>query len=531
MPTNDLELESVWLLAWAPFAGSSPRDVKYLAHYPHDRAKRALLLNKSLEMTSAIEEYRVADLKGNDRSVAAQRLSSQFVDSVLALFFQIAPLWVGMKVPLSPDCEDIMNLSIATNLVLIEGFFKPILSALNAMNNGLAKNFNSPDAVNNLDAIPLQDLKIELFNELKLLTLNHPYRSGVDRKRISDFLTLHAVPREGYPIDSVVGMFQCALKRIQLKYEKRDFITACSNILGKADVWQQKHHNFAFEEELKLLDEYQSDEVGQGKILSKSAQKKRRKKENKLRRIAEKENSQSIRILSASKIQRQIRFYLNTRESAARTLQQYIQSYLQRMQCHRENQAASIISHFIRHVRDTRIRDRSALLIHAFVAKAYYRQKNSLRQNQWWFDQLNKKTQHAALAIRDCIEECLPNYDLVLYGSRLLEGSSFGSYVVEDQSDLDLMMVLPSQINSSAFLTDVMFKLNDHAFESSGRLLNIFIPSEKKSIISCQFTAPFGCPSIDLTFVQYNEKSPHANISTLGYLSNNTLHADQFGLV
>ena len=65
MIINDPELESVWLSAWAPFAGISPRNVRYLAHYPQDRFKRSRLLNQVLEITSAIDDYRETDWKGN----------------------------------------------------------------------------------------------------------------------------------------------------------------------------------------------------------------------------------------------------------------------------------------------------------------------------------------------------------------------------------------------------------------------------------------------------------------------------------
>ena len=181
MFANDLKLESAWLSAWAPFAGSSPRDVRYLAHYPHDRFKRAELLNQALEMTASIEVYRQTDWKSNValQVVTVERLSSQFIDCILALFIQISPLWLGAQIPLSRDCRDIMNLSIATTLILREGEFVPLLSALNAMIIGLAQNFNSSEAIKNLQAIPLDVLKLELFNELKLLTLNHPYRSSI----------------------------------------------------------------------------------------------------------------------------------------------------------------------------------------------------------------------------------------------------------------------------------------------------------------------------------------------------------------
>ncbi|MBV53154.1 MAG: hypothetical protein CL816_03695 [Coxiellaceae bacterium] len=534
MIINDPELESVWLSAWAPFAGVSPRNVRYLAHYPHDRFKRSRLLNQVLEITSAIDDYREKDWKGNTvlQADTAERLSSQFIDCILALFLQISPLWVGVQIPLSRDCRDIMNLSIATTLILREGEFVPILSALNAMIIGLAQNFNSSEAIKNLQAIPLDVLKLELFNELKLLTLNHPYRSGVDRKRISDFLTLHAVPREGYPIASVVGMFKSLLNRIQLKEQKRDLITACSNILDKADVWQQTHHNFALEEQLKLFDESQSHETDQGKP-SKSAQKKQRKKANRRRLIAEKEKSDSLRMFAASKIQRQIRLYLNTRENAALTLQQFTHIFLQRIQYQRENQAAKIISHFIRHVHDTRIRDRAALLINAFLAKAYYRQKKSLRQNQWWFSHLSESTQRVALAMRHCVQQTIQNPDLVLYGSRLLEGTLIGSYLIQSSSDLDLIMVIPPRIDIDSFVQNLpeVLARHEYAFQMSPLFQRIFFGLEKKSVHYYQYTSyAFKHLSIDLTLIQYEKNSLYAGIDTLRYLSKNILKSDQLGL-
>jgi len=223
------------------------------------------------------------------------------------------------------------------------------------------------------------------------------------------------------------------------------------------------------------------------------------------------------------------------RSVSATTLQHHYRDYLHQKRSRLRQKSSITIANFFLHCRDIGIRQKSALMIQSFLMKSHYRKQAPLVLNQLWFSMLKNHTQMAALAIRDLVLASHAGIDMIVYGSRLLEGSKAESLLIDHQTDLDILGIIPSDRNLTVFMNNLWDSLGESEefdyLKGAASIEEITIASERKRIRNCQIVSRnLNYPLIDLTLIQYDSDSPYSRISASKYLSMSPVHADRFSI-